>query len=168
MVDAPVLRWKPPASDFALWPERQRSEEMLDWLEEHVGPVLATLDKTARSGFGMDFGRTGDLSVLLPYQTTQALRRRFPFGLELSNCPFDQQREALYYVGDRLPRLSAGKLDGRGNGQYLAEKAQQKRFHERMAELKQATGSDGRRLFAIGVNCALAASLAALLAFLAL
>ena len=126
MVDAPVLRWKPPASDFALWPERQRSEEMLDWLEEHVGPVLATLDKTARSGFGMDFGRTGDLSVLLPYQTTQALRRRFPFGLELSNCPFDQQREALYYVGDRLPRLSAGKLDARGNGQYLAEKAVQK------------------------------------------
>jgi len=126
MVDAPVLRWKPPAADFALWPERQRSEEMLHWLEEHVGPVLATLDKTARSGFGMDFGRTGDLSVLLPYQVTQALRRLFPFGLELSNCPFDQQREALYYVGDRLPRLSAGKLDARGNGQYLAEKAVQK------------------------------------------
>jgi hypothetical protein len=42
------------------------------------------------------------------------------------NCPFDQQREALYYIGERLPRLSAGKLDARGNGQYLAEKAVQK------------------------------------------
>lgn len=126
MVDAPVLRWAPPASDFALWPERQRSAELLAWLEEHVGPLLATLDKTARSGLGMDFGRSGDLSVLLPYQVTQALRRRFPLAIELSNCPFDQQREVLYYVGDRLPRFAAGKLDARGNGQYLAEKAVQK------------------------------------------
>lgn len=126
MVDAPVLRWKPPAKDFSLWPEHLRSAEMRDWLETHARPILATLDPTARSGFGMDFGRTGDLSVLLPYQIGQALRRHFPFALELSNCPFDQQREALYYIGERLPRLSAGKLDARGNGQYLAEKAVQK------------------------------------------
>ncbi len=126
MVDAPVLRWKPPAKDFALWPEHLRSTEMKDWLDTYVRPLLATLDPTARSGFGMDFGRSGDLSVLLPYQITQGLRRRFPFALELSDCPFDQQREALYYLGDRLPRLSAGKLDARGNGQYLAEKAVQK------------------------------------------
>jgi phage FluMu gp28-like protein len=126
MVEAPVLRWSPPAKDFAIWPEHQRTADMLAWLEEHVGPVLATLDKTARSGFGMDFGRSGDLSVLLPYQVTQALRRRFPFALELSDCPFDQQREALYYIGERLPRFAAGKLDARGNGQYLAEKAVQK------------------------------------------
>ena len=54
------------------------------------------------------------------------LVRRFPFLLELANCPFDQQREALFYIGDRLPRLRAGKLDSRGNGQYLAEKAMQR------------------------------------------
>ena len=34
-------------------------------------------------------------------------------------------------------------------GLDAAELAQQKRFHDRMAELKQATGQDGRRLFAI-------------------
>lgn len=34
-------------------------------------------------------------------------------------------------------------------GLDAAEQAQQKRFHDRMAELKQATGHDGRRLFAI-------------------
>lgn len=126
MVDAPVLRWKPPAKDFALWPEHMRTAEMRDWLDTHVGPVLAKLDPALRSGFGMDFGRNGDLSVLLPFQLARNLRRRFPFALELSNCPFDQQREALYYVGDRLPRFFAGKLDARGNGQYLAEKAVQK------------------------------------------
>lgn len=126
MHDAPVLRWKPPATDFALWPERLRSAEMRDWLEREVLPVLAALDPVLRSGFGMDFGRNGDLSVLLPFQITQQLRRRFVFALELSDCPFDQQREALFYIGDRLPRLFAGKLDARGNGQYLAEKAVQK------------------------------------------
>jgi phage FluMu gp28-like protein len=126
MVPAPVLRWKPPAKDFALWPEHLRTAEMRDWLDTHVRPVLATLDPALRSGFGMDFGRNGDLSVLLAFQIGAALRRRFALGLELSDCPFDQQREALFYIGERLPRLFAGKLDARGNGQYLAEKAVQK------------------------------------------
>ncbi|OHC68628.1 MAG: hypothetical protein A3H93_09195 [Rhodocyclales bacterium RIFCSPLOWO2_02_FULL_63_24] len=126
MLDAPVLRWKPPAKDFALWPEHLRTAEMRDWLEAELLPVLATLDAGLRSGFGMDFGRNGDLSVLLAFQITQQLRRRFVFALELSNCPFDQQREALFYIGERLPRFFAGKLDARGNGQYLAEKAVQK------------------------------------------
>lgn len=126
MIDAPVLRWKPPAKDFTLWPEHLRTAEMRDWLEAYVMPVLATLNPDFRSGFGFDFGRTGDLSVLLPFQITRQLRRRFPFALELANCPFDQQREAMYFIGDRLPRFFAGKLDSRGNGQYLAEKAQQK------------------------------------------
>jgi len=132
MRDAPVLRWKPPAKDFMLWPEQLRTAEMRDWLEENVLPILATLDPELRSGFGFDFGRTGDLSVLLPFQITKTLRRRFPFALELSNCPFDQQREAMFYIGERLPRLFAGKLDARGNGQYLAEKAVQKWGESRM------------------------------------
>lgn len=126
MVDAPVLRWKPPAKDFALWPESVRTAEMRDWLEKNVLPILTALDPELRSGFGLDFGRNGDLSVMLPYQITKNLRRRFVFALELSDCPFDQQREATFYVGDRLPKLTAGKLDARGNGQYLAEKAVQK------------------------------------------
>lgn len=126
MVDAPVLRWKPPSADFTLWPEHLRTAEMRGWLEDNALPVLRTLDPDLRSGFGFDFGRTGDLSVLIPFQITRQLVRRFPFALELANCPFDQQREALYYIGERLPRFFAGKLDSRGNGQYLAEKAQQK------------------------------------------
>jgi phage FluMu gp28-like protein len=99
---------------------------MKDWLDTHRGRSSPPSTRPRAAAFGMDFGRSGDLSVLLPYQITQGLRRRFPFALELSDCPFDQQREALYYLGDRLPRLSAGKLDARGNGQYLAEKAVQK------------------------------------------
>jgi phage FluMu gp28-like protein len=126
MRDAPVLRWSPPAKDFYLWPEHLRTAEMAEWLNANVLPLLITLDPACRSGFGFDFGRTGDLSVFLPFQIAQDLRRIFPFAIELSNCPFDQQREMLFFVGSRLPRLAAGKLDARGNGQYLAEKAVQK------------------------------------------
>ena len=126
MVPAPVLRWKAPAKDFALWPDHLRTDEMREWLDTHVGPILDGLDPALRSGFGMDFGRNGDLSVMLPFQVTMTLVRRFVFALELSDCPFDQQREAVFYIGQRLPRFFAAKLDARGNGQYLAEKAVQK------------------------------------------
>ena len=126
MYDAPVLRWQPPADDFVMWPEEMRTAEMRDWLAEHVRPLMVALEAELSSGFGFDFGRSGDLSVLAPYQVERNLTRRFPFLLELANCPFDQQWQALLYVGERLPRLRAGKLDARGNGQYMAEKAMQK------------------------------------------
>ena len=125
MFDAPVLRWKPPAPDFVLWPEAMRTAEMRDWLEENLQPLLKKLDPALASGFGEDFGRSGDLTVIAPFQIDPNLVRRFPFLVELANCPFDQQREALFYIGDRLPRFFSGKLDSRGNGQYLAEKAMQ-------------------------------------------
>lgn len=131
MFEAPVLRWKPPKDHpeygaFVLWPELMRTKTMRDWLDEHVKPLLDQLDPTLASGFGEDFGRTGDLTVIAPWQLLHNLVRRFPFLVELANCPFDQQREALFYIGDRLPRFRAGKLDSRGNGQYLAEKAMQR------------------------------------------
>lgn len=132
MFDAPVLRWTPPADNFVQWSEEMRTAEMRDWLEEHLRPLLAALDPDLSSGFGEDFGRTGDLTVIAPFQLECNLTRRFPFLLELANCPFDQQREALFYVGDRLPRFRAGKLDSRGNGHYLAEKAMQRWGAERI------------------------------------
>lgn len=126
MFEAPVLRWKPPADDFVLWPEAMRTAEMRDWLDKYVQPLMAAFDPALASGFGEDFGRSGDLTVIAPFQIESNMVRRFPFLLELANCPFDQQREALFYIGDRLPRFRSGKLDGRGNGQYLAEKAVQR------------------------------------------
>lgn len=126
MIDAPVIRWRPPAKDFVLWPDEMRKAEVADWLREHLLPLLLALGPNLRSGFGMDFGRNGDLSVIAPFQIKTNLTRRYPFLVELGDCPFDQQREILFYIGDRLPRLMAGKLDARGNGQYLAEKAMQR------------------------------------------
>lgn len=46
--------------------------------------------------------------------------------VELRNVPFDQQRDILFYVFDRVPRLTRAALDKTGNGAYLAEKAVQR------------------------------------------
>lgn len=125
MIDAPVLRWEP-LPGFTMWPKHLREAETNDWCKANLGPLLALLDPLAQSGFGEDFGRTGDLTVVAPWQITQLVHLRFPFLLELRNVPFEQQKQILFYLVDRLPRFVAGAMDARGNGQYLAEVAAQK------------------------------------------
>jgi phage FluMu gp28-like protein len=122
MVDAPIFRFEGSA-DFNGWTEHLREAEMRDWCEQHLQPVLAQLNPDLRHVIGEDFGRSGDLTVLSPMVLTQDLHRDIPFLVELRNTPFKQQEQVLYYIADRLPRFSAGKLDARGNGQYLAEQA---------------------------------------------
>ncbi len=123
--DIPVLRWTPPAANFVDWPEDRRHREMRDWLDAELGPILASLPTDVRSYLGEDFGRTGDLSVDWPLLEMTSLDLVTPVVLELRNCPFRQQEQALFYLCDRLPRFSGAALDARGNGQYLAEVARQ-------------------------------------------
>ena len=120
MVEAPVLRFEGSA-EFNGWPEHLREAEMRDWCETHLLPLLSKLNPDLPHAFGEDFGRSGDLTVIAPVELGQDLRRRVPFLVELRNVPFKQQEQVLNYIADRLPRLMAGALDGRGNGQYLAE-----------------------------------------------
>lgn len=122
MVDAPVVRFEGTA-EFNAWPEHLRAAEMLDWCERQLLPLLEQLAPEHAHAFGEDFGRTGDLTVIVPMAITQQLRRQVPFITELRNVPFKQQEQVLYYIADRLPRLQGGALDARGNGQYLAEQA---------------------------------------------
>lgn len=121
----PVLRWecKP---EFVHWADHLRQAEALTWCETHLAPLLAALDPRTPHALGGDFGRSGDLSVFWPLSVEKTLVRRTPFVVELRNVPFDQQRQVLFYICDRLPLLRAGKLDARGNGQYLAEVAMQR------------------------------------------
>jgi phage FluMu gp28-like protein len=123
--DIPVVRWEMP-DGFASHAEWERTRAAGDFCEERLAPLLADLDPSAQSVFGEDFGRSGDLSVIWPLQIRRDLQRRTPFIVELRNIPFQQQEEILFYIGDRLPRLLAGALDARGNGQYLAERAMQR------------------------------------------
>lgn len=123
--EIPVLRWRCDET-FVHLPDHRRTAAALAWCEEALRPHLVLLNPLLRSAFGLDFARVGDLSVLWPVQVQPDLVRATPFVVELRNVPFDQQREILFYVGDRLPRLSAGALDSTGNGAYLAEKAVQR------------------------------------------
>lgn len=120
----PVLRWEPPASDFVDWSDGQRYREMRDWLKATLNPILSTLPKR-RSWFGEDFARNGDLTDIWPLHEVDGLTLRTPFLLELRDCPFSQQKQALFHVVHRLPLFSGGALDKGGNGAYLAERARQ-------------------------------------------
>lgn len=123
--DVPVLRWSC-RDDFVHLPEADRAWATSQWCDQVLLPRLALLDRSDRHVFGMDFGRSGDLSVIWPLAVTQTMVRRTPFVVELRNVPFRSQEQILHYVVDRLPRLDAGALDARGNGQYLAEVTMQR------------------------------------------
>ena len=64
--------------------------------------------------------------MLYPSTIQQNLRLRVPFVVELFNVPFREQETICFYILDRLPRFQHGAFDGRGNGQYLSERAAQR------------------------------------------
>lgn len=131
--EIPVLRWEAEA-EFAERPEEIRNRAADDFIESQVVPAMARLDPALASCFGEDFGRSGDLTVIWPLQIAAGLVRRTPFVIELRNIPFRQQEQILFYIVDRLPRLVAGAMDARGNGQYLAEIAMQ-RYGSRISQV---------------------------------
>lgn len=137
--DIPVLTLKCKPG-FEQLPELVRKQEIEDWCNDNLKPVLDALDPHFKTYFGEDFGRSGDLSVIKPLQESPDLTYREICLLELSNVPFKQQEQILFYLVDRLPRFTGGALDARGNGQYLAEVAMQRygesRIHQVMLSLQ--------------------------------
>lgn len=120
----PVIRWTQPVS-FTTAPKEARERETDLWLLRTVLPVLETLDPLREHAFGGDFGRSGDQSVDWVQEIGRDLKRRTRLVVELDNIPFEQQRQIAVFIIARLPRLRRAALDGRGNGEYLAEVLQQ-------------------------------------------
>jgi phage FluMu gp28-like protein len=134
--DIPVLTYSC-KDDFAIKPEEERVGMTGQWLEEELAPALRLrLDPNLKSYYGMDFARSGDLSVLLPIQELPNLARQTVLGLELRNVPFEQQRQILFFLVDMLPLFMAGAHDARGNGQYLAEVAMQRYSPTRIHQIQ--------------------------------
>jgi phage FluMu gp28-like protein len=119
--DIPIIRFTAP-SDFLEWSARHKEVQIKEWQDE-LKPHLAKLNKELNHAFGEDFARKGDLSVFVPLQINKDLTKRVPFLLEMSNLTYDAQREILFYLCDRLPRLQGLAFDATGNGGYLAEAA---------------------------------------------
>ncbi len=125
----PVVRWAC-RDDFTLMDQRFREAETQSFCLENLDPVLAGLPKLP-SFMGEDFGRSGDLTVIWLLQRRQDLSLETPLVVELRNVPFEQQKQVIFYLLDRLPRFYGGAMDRRGNGEYLAEVTKQ-RFGSRI------------------------------------
>jgi len=133
--ETPVIRKRWDAA-FQLLPEPQRRLEVAAWLREEVLPILELLDKERVDGFGLDFARVGDLTVMPVLEDGCDLVQRCKVSIELGNCPFKQQEQVLEFVVDRLPNFRFGALDASGNGAALAEFASDTYGASRIAQVK--------------------------------
>ena len=132
---APVLTWTPPAEDFVDWPLPVAERYTRGWIAEELEPLLAPIPQDMAHFCGVDFGRSGDLSVFWPATEEKDLRLVPPFVLELRNCPHRTQQQILFAILERLPRFSGVSLDARGNGSALAEAARQQYGPEQVREV---------------------------------
>ena len=139
-----LRRWSPPPrhaqlGEFVHWPERTRKAEMLMWLEEQVRPVPKAYAGQGFTWFlGEDFAMRQDRTCLALGFTDQQLKRHVPLIIEMAQCPYDQQKQALFWAVDLvmdLNRFGGGILDANGNGMALAQEAAQRYGPERIVEL---------------------------------
>lgn len=140
--DYRVARWEKPEPkggvEFVDWPELERRAQMSAWLVGHVDPLLDGLPIGPAYAFGEDFAMRQDRTAIAPVFTDQSLIRHVPFLVELRECPYDQQKQALFHIVRFLAderRLVRGILDANGNGMVLAQEARQAFGAERITEL---------------------------------
>jgi phage FluMu gp28-like protein len=117
-----IYRYEAPTG-FESWTTQMREAEVQAWCEENLLPELARLNLTDRHVLGEDFARRGDLTVFVPLAIAPSLRKRVPFVVELRNLTYEQQRQVLFFIMGRLPRLTGASFDATANGGYLAEQA---------------------------------------------
>ncbi|KPN64611.1 Mu-like prophage FluMu protein gp28 [Aliiroseovarius crassostreae] len=129
----PFKRWAC-EDDFKNALKGVRKSAAMDWCKKELLPVLKALDPTKRHVMGEDFARSGDATDIVIFEVGHDLVRRTKLIVELRNVPFDQQRQILFYVCDRLPRFAKGAMDRTGNGAYLAEVTAQK-YGEKIVEV---------------------------------
>jgi phage FluMu gp28-like protein len=135
--DYAVLRWTAPALDFTYWPEHLRRAEMQEWLNRHVLPVIQRYHDQALTWYvGGDFAMRQDRSAYPLGFVGQDLKRHVPLILEMRACPYDQQKQALFWMVEQTEMIGsfgAGELDANGNGMALAQETRQ-RFGDRIVE----------------------------------
>jgi phage FluMu gp28-like protein len=129
-----VLRWSPPAADFVDWAEERRRASMQAWIEEHLAPELARLPNVQVS-VGGDFAMRQDRSAYPVGYVGQQLQRVAAFIVELRQCPYDQQKQVLFWIITGLRKFNRAVLDANGNGMVLAQEARQRFGADRVIEL---------------------------------
>ncbi|MDO8606163.1 MAG: hypothetical protein Q7R40_06485 [Phaeospirillum sp.] len=140
--DYRLVRWEPPppagALEFVDWPEQLRRAHMDLWIAEHVVRELEKLPADALCAIGGDFAMRQDRADYAVGYTDHVLHRHVPLIVELRQCPYDQQKQLLVFIGRwllRHRRFQAGVLDANGNGMVLAQEARQEFGPDRITEL---------------------------------
>ncbi|EEM2241710.1 hypothetical protein GJX70_22355 [Salmonella enterica] len=118
----PILTFEAP-EDFLSRAAWLRESEINAWCEEHLKPLLTALNERSRYSFGEDFARRGDLTCFTVLEITEDLQKREAFRVELRNMPYEQQKQIMLYILERIARLIGAAFDATGNGGYLAEAA---------------------------------------------
>ncbi|EED3047371.1 hypothetical protein QG11_08605 [Salmonella enterica subsp. enterica serovar Virchow] len=118
----PILTFEAP-EDFLSRAAWLRESEINTWCEEHLKPLLNALNERSRYSFGEDFARRGDLTCFTLLEITEDLQKREAFRVELRNMPYQQQRQIMLYILERVTRLIGAAFDATGNGDFLAEAA---------------------------------------------
>ena len=131
----PIVRERWPV-EFSLLPEPMRANDTAEFCRDRLHAILRLLDPDRRHGFGVDFARSSDLTVIVVLEEGQDLVVRPRLSVELGGCPFAQQRQILKYIVDRLPRFTSGAMDATGNGAELAEFAADQWGHARIEQIK--------------------------------
>jgi phage FluMu gp28-like protein len=115
--------------EFTYAPVGERRAFVETWIDDYIAPALARLNPQLLSFMGQDFGLTGDLSSIVVLQEQQDLRLKTGLVVELSNIPYDQQKQIFQHIADRV-KLGGAAIDSRGNGQIMGQ------------EMAQAYGSE--------------------------
>ena len=131
----PILRYEAPQG-FEEWTPSHRYEEVNQWCQDQLQPLLEKLNPEHRHVFGEDFARRGDLTVFAPLAIDPMLRKRTPFVVELKSLTYQQQEQVMFFILARLPRFTAAAFDATGNGGYLAEQARLKYGTEMIDEVQ--------------------------------
>ncbi|MNU42694.1 Terminase-like family protein [compost metagenome] len=131
--DIPVLRLSYP-NEFAFKPDHIRQAEVKAWCEEHLAPLLEKLNSWP-IGYGDDFARSSDLSVIWLLQERPDRSWTTPFVVEMRNVPYREQEFVRVFILERLRRWR-GKVDAHGNGAYVAERLQQRFGASRVEAVK--------------------------------
>ncbi len=127
------MRW---SDAFGLQPEPHRAAEVNEWIRDTLTPHFEGLDKTRRHGFGEDFARIGDLTVVTVLEEGQDTILRPRLVVEIGNCPFSQQKQIIGAIGDGVPRFHSAAFDATGNGADIAEWAADKWGRMRIEQIK--------------------------------
>lgn len=108
-----LIRWKP-VDGFVDFPLEVRTAEVDRFCREQLYPHIIKMDPKLRSGFGQDFGRSGDGSFIHPFQVQSDLKLSTPFMLELRNVPFDSQKQIIFWLRNKMPRFFHAAFDATG------------------------------------------------------